>query len=46
MTVSLCERFHGSPSVWREWIEMINLLTTITDALPSPSVWREWIEML
>ena len=33
-----------SPSVWREWIEMIpNALNGALDV--SPSVWREWIEI-
>ncbi len=34
-----------SPSVWREWIEMLRKLAVLL-ILQSPSVWREWIEML
>ena len=33
-----------SPSVWREWIEMLRKLAVLL-ILQSPSVWREWIEM-
>ena len=33
-----------SPSVWREWIEML-FLASIRKRVSSPSVWREWIEM-
>ena len=34
-----------SPSVWREWIEMPQLVQCFAPS-SSPSVWREWIEML
>ena len=33
-----------SPSVWREWIEMVVIITVFCRRL-SPSVWREWIEI-
>ena len=34
-----------SPSVWREWIEMI-IAKVLLSIATSPSVWREWIEMI
>ena len=34
-----------SPSVWREWIEMVLTLLVLAIWSMSPSVWREWIEM-
>ena len=35
---------YWSPSVWREWIEMISEEECDSN-ISSPSVWREWIEM-
>ena len=35
----------GSPSVWREWIEIPQSLRFPLLVQGSPSVWREWIEM-
>ena len=37
-------RVFQSPSVWREWIEIRDVLQKPTKAT-SPSVWREWIEI-
>ena len=34
----------ASPSVWREWIEIVHP-KQVTQLRKSPSVWREWIEM-
>ena len=34
----------ASPSVWREWIEMVDLIEKL-ETVKSPSVWREWIEI-
>ena len=34
-----------SPSVWREWIEMIGIGCRSVKVM-SPSVWREWIEIV
>ena len=42
--VQNCQSY-GSPSVWREWIEIPNVYT-IPNYQQSPSVWREWIEIL
>ena len=36
--------FGKSPSVWREWIEML-FSTSRRLFQRSPSVWREWIEI-
>ena len=37
-------RWCGSPSVWREWIEILGSHCRFL-RIPSPSVWREWIEI-
>ena len=34
----------GSPSMRREWIEMISVIRAVA-FIPSPSMRREWIEM-
>ena len=34
-----------SPSVWREWIEILESPDIARPVIMSPSVWREWIEM-
>ena len=36
---------YTSPSVWREWIEMMGVTIFVSENLKSPSVWREWIEI-
>ena len=36
----------GSPSMRREWIEMLSIAAKTTDESLSPSMRREWIEIL
>ena len=43
-TASLLRQSGTSPSVWREWIEIL-CPSGRPSAAVSPSVWREWIEI-
>ena len=48
MKCKLCHSWSGnsgSPSVWREWIEIPQSLRFPLLVQGSPSVWREWIEI-
>ena len=41
---NLCYFSFGSPSTWREWIEIRSWVSSCS-VVGSPSTWREWIEM-